>query len=88
MAKSFKEYLGLPTISIGGLDSYHPISSLGDLPPKGLGSRDSRLTGLQASKQSPFKKKILSKLSKPIKDYLKSKEKKRRWYDRTWNRNL
>lgn len=76
MAKSFKEYLGLPTISIGGLDSYHPISSLGDLPPKGQGSRDSRLTGLQASKQSPFKKKILSKLSKPIKDYLKSKEKK------------
>jgi hypothetical protein len=76
MAKSFKEYLGLPTINIGGLDSYHPISSLGDLPPKGLGSRDSRLTGLQASKQSPFKKKILNKLSKPIKDYLKSKEKK------------
>lgn len=76
MAKSFKEYLGLPTISIGGLDSYHPISSLGDLPPKGQGSRDSRLTGLQASKQSPFKKKILNKLSKPIKDYLKSKEKK------------
>ena len=79
MLKKFKEYLGLPTIAIGGLDSYSPMVSLGkqdDLPPRGKGSRDSRATGLQASKQSPFKKKILSKLSKPIKDYLKSKEKK------------
>src|SRR5210317_1595731 len=47
--KTLKEYLGLPTISIGGLDSYHPIASLGDLPPKGRGSRDSRVTGLQAN---------------------------------------
>ena len=49
MPKSLKEYLGLPTVSIGGLDSYHPIASLGDTPPKGKGSRDSRVTGLQAN---------------------------------------
>ena len=76
MAKSLKEYLGLSTIRVGGLDSIHPIASLGDLPPKDQGSRDSRAVGLQASKMSPFKKRILSKLSKPVKDYLKSKEKK------------
>jgi len=49
MVKSLKEYLGLPTIAIGGLDSYHPIADLGDLPPRGQGSRDSRVTGLQAN---------------------------------------
>lgn len=47
--KTFKEYLGLPTISVGGLDSYHPIASLGDTPPKGKGSKDSRAVGLQAN---------------------------------------
>ena len=47
--KNFKEYLGLPTIRVGGLDSVHPIASLGDTPPKGKGSRDNRVTGLQAN---------------------------------------
>ena len=47
--KSLKEYLGLPTIRVGGLDSVHPIASLGDTPPKGKGSRDSRATGLVAN---------------------------------------
>ena len=47
--KSLKEYLGLPTIRVGGLDSVHPIASLGDTPPKGKGSRDSRATGLMAN---------------------------------------
>ena len=47
--KTLKEYLGLPTINIGGLDSYHPIASLGDTPPKRKGSRDSRATGLMAN---------------------------------------
>ena len=47
--KNFKEYLGLPTIRVGGLDSVHPIASLGDTPPKGKGSRDSRATGLMAN---------------------------------------
>jgi hypothetical protein len=50
--KNFKEYLGLSTIRVGGLDSVHPIASLGDRPPKDQGSRDSRATGLQANNQS------------------------------------
>ena len=52
MPKKFKEYLGLPTVAIGGLDSYSPMVSLGqqdDRPPKGKGSRDSRAMGLQAN---------------------------------------
>jgi hypothetical protein len=55
MAKSFKEFLGLPTVRVGGLDSMHPIADLGDTPPKGQGSRASRATGLQAnySSQAP-----------------------------------
>ena len=39
MAKSFKEFLGLPTVRVGGLDSMHTIADLGDTPPKGQGSR-------------------------------------------------
>ena len=56
MPKSFKEYLGLPTIMIGGLDSYHPIASLGDSPPKDQGSRDSRAVGLTAQDTDPTDK--------------------------------
>ena len=50
--KRFKEYLGLPTIRVGGLDSMHPMKSLGptDRPPKGKGSRDMRAVGLTAEK--------------------------------------
>ena len=97
MPKSFKEYLGLPTIAIGGLDSYHPIADLGDLPPPDGGSRDRRVMGLQSSDKNPndkdskeiqkkqnkknesltsFKKRIIQKITKPIKDYNKQKEKK------------
>src|SRR5210317_1598507 len=50
--KTLKEYLGLPTIRVGGLDSIHPMTSLGkmdDRPPKGKGSRDSRAMGLQSN---------------------------------------
>jgi hypothetical protein len=50
--KTLKEYLGLPTIRVGGLDSIHPMTSLGkmdDRPPRGKGSRDSRAMGLQAN---------------------------------------
>ena len=50
--KTLKEYLGVPTIRVGGLDSIHPMTSLGkmdDRPPKGRGSRDSRAMGLQAN---------------------------------------
>ena len=54
MPKSFKEYLGVPTIRVGGLDAMHPIASLSrkgmDRPPKGKGSRDYRAVGLSAEK--------------------------------------
>lgn len=71
MPKSFKEYLGLPTIAIGGLDSYHPIADLGDLPPRGKGSRDSRVTGLQASDKNPNDKDSKEIQKKNKKDSIK-----------------
>ena len=53
MFKSFKEYLGLPTVRVGGLHSFQPMTSLSrkgtDIAPKGKGGRDSRATGLVAS---------------------------------------
>ena len=36
--------------AIGGVDQAHPIASLGDVPPKGKGSRSSRAVGLTADK--------------------------------------
>ena len=36
--------------AIGGVDNVHPIASLGDVPPKGKGSRSSRAVGLTAQK--------------------------------------
>ena len=36
--------------AIGGVDNAHPIASLGDVPPKGKGSRSSRAVGLTAQK--------------------------------------
>jgi len=49
--KKFKEYMtGTTGVRVGGIDSVHPIASLGDKPPKGKGSRDTRATGLTASK--------------------------------------
>ena len=47
--KTLKEYFGISTIRVGGLDSIHPIASLGDTPPKGKGNRDSRAIGLSAN---------------------------------------
>merc|ERR1711998_466305 len=35
--------------AIGGIDSVHPIASLGDVPPRGKGSRDTRSVGLTAN---------------------------------------
>tara|TARA_A100001011_G_scaffold69830_1_gene71398 strand:+ start:935 stop:1153 length:219 start_codon:yes stop_codon:yes gene_type:complete len=53
MVKSFKEYLGVSTIRVGGLDAMQPMNSLSrkgtDIAPKGKGGRDSRATGLVAS---------------------------------------
>jgi hypothetical protein len=49
--KSFKEYM-TKGFAIGGIDSVHPIKSMGDTgaskPPKGKGSRSSRAVGLVA----------------------------------------
>ena len=50
--KTFKEYIGRMTrgYAIGGVDQAHPIASLGDVPPKGKGSRAYRAVGLTAQK--------------------------------------
>ena len=48
MLKTLKEYLG--GFRIGNLDSMSPMASLGDLPPKGAGDKDSRGVGLNANK--------------------------------------
>jgi len=52
MLKKFSEYLGLSTVRVGGLDSMHPVASLGptDRPPKKDRSRDMRAVGLNAEK--------------------------------------
>lgn len=50
MAKTFKEYLSyLGGYRLGNLDSFRPIASLGDRPPKGQGNRDTRGVGLVAN---------------------------------------
>ena len=36
--------------AIGGVDQAHPIANLGDVPPKGKGSRSYRAVGLTAQK--------------------------------------
>ena len=52
--KRFKEYTRLTRgFAIGGIDSVHPITSLGDRPPKGKGSRDSRAVGLVHAEKNP-----------------------------------
>ena len=43
--------------AIGGVDNAHPIASLGDVPPKGKGSRSSRAVGLTAQKNPRFARK-------------------------------
>jgi hypothetical protein len=49
--KKFKEYIGVTGVRVGGIDSVHPIASLGDKPPKGKGSRDPRAVGLVLHKK-------------------------------------
>ena len=49
--KTFKEYARMTRgYAIGGVDQAHPIASLGDVPPKGKGSRSYRAVGLTAQK--------------------------------------
>ena len=53
MLKTLKEYLGIPTIRVGGLDAMQPMTSLSrkgtDIAPKGKGGRDTRAIGLAAN---------------------------------------
>ena len=65
--KSFKEYM-TKGFAIGGIDSVHPIKSMGDTgaskPPKGKGSRASRAVGLVAQKDvegTPLHKHMVKK---------------------------
>jgi len=111
--KSFKKHLesyGMGGVSIGSLDSYRPMASLGstDRPPQPsadqrattavkpqtkVKKKKTRYTEIEdvnkntalynhlkekglISEKSPFKKKIMDKISKPIKDYLKKKKTK------------
>ena len=54
LMRSFKEYSRITRgFAIGGIDSVHPIASLGDRPPKGKGSRDSRAVGLVHAEKNP-----------------------------------
>ena len=57
MARTFKEYMNyLGGFRIGNLDSFQPMASLGDIPPKGQGGRDSRGVGLNSgSRGLPLK---------------------------------
>ena len=58
MAKSFKEYIKsyLGGYRLGNYDNITPIASLGDVPPKGKGGKDSRGVGLHAdTKRIPRK---------------------------------
>ena len=57
MARTFKEYMSyLGGFRIGNLDSFQPMASLGDIPPKGQGGRDSRGVGLNSgSRGLPLK---------------------------------
>ena len=57
MARTFKEYMSyLGGFRIGNLDSFQPMPSLGDTPPKGQGGRDSRGVGLNSgSRGLPLK---------------------------------
>ena len=52
MVKGFKEYIKsyLGGFRLGNYDNITPIASLGDVPPKGQGGKDSRGVGLHANK--------------------------------------
>ena len=50
MVKTLKEYMG--GHRIGYVDNITPMASLGDTPPKGQGSKDSRGVGLNANSTS------------------------------------
>ena len=50
MLKTFKEYMNyIGGYRLGNYDNITPIASLGDVPPKGQGGKDSRGVGLHAN---------------------------------------
>ena len=79
MPKTFKEYMsGLGGFRLGNLDSFRPIASLGDRPPKGQGNRDSRGVGLVAnySGQAPGTMRPFLTAAKKIQDKNKKDKEK------------
>ena len=79
MVKTFKEYMtGLGGFRLGNLDSFRPIASLGDRPPKGQGNRDSRGVGLVAnySGQAPGTMRPFLTAAKKIQDKNKKDKEK------------
>ena len=79
MVKTFKEYMtGLGGFRLGNLDSFRPIASLGDRPPKGQGNRDSRGVGLVAnySGQAPDTMRPFLTTTKKIQDKNKKDKEK------------
>ena len=80
MVKTLKEYMG--GYRIGYVDNITPMASLGDTPPKGQGSKDSRGVGLNANSTShglgtikPFLTANAKKLQTKKTDNYKSKNK-------------
>ena len=79
MAKTFKEYLSyLGGYRLGNLDSFRPIASLGDRPPKGQGNRDTRGVGLVANydTQAPGTMRPFLTAAKTIQDKNKKEKEK------------
>ena len=60
--------------AIGGLDNVHPIASLGDVPPKGKGSRSYRAVGLTANTDKTLYMKLLRKAMSTMPGSQKQKE--------------
>lgn len=80
MVKSLKEYMS--GHRIGYVDNISTMTSLGDTPPKGQGSKDSRAVGLNANSTShglgtikPFLTANAKKLQTKKTDNYKSKNK-------------
>ena len=60
--------------AIGGVDQAHPIASLGDVPPKGKGSRSYRAVGLTANTDKTLYMKLLRKAMSTMPGSQKQKE--------------
>ena len=74
MAKTFKEYMSyIGGFRIGNLDSFQPMPSLGDTPPKGQGGRDSRGVGLNSgSRDLPLKANYTGQAPGTMRPFLKA----------------